>query len=261
MKKSKSILKVFLYIGIYFASQMAVGFIFSFINSANGVSPEHLESMLDKQAFLVNILGATLYLAIMYSLKEIKGIRREEDPINNKDLWISSLLVAFSYSLLFLIIISDKYFSNDAIIDQSIVYYNDLAPGLGYVLMVISVIIMAPWVEEFLTRRVFIGVLKEDFSRPVTILISGVLFGLAHIHAGGWILALGGIFMGIIFAFVYLGSGNNFKLSVTCHGLANCADLIYLRLPKNFMVLIEMILIVIIVIEGFYIYRNYYSKA
>lgn len=261
MKKSKSILKLFLYIVIYLVSQMAVGLIFSFYNSSKGVTPEGLAAMLDKQAFLVNILGAILFLAIMYSLKEIKAIRRAENPIDNKDLWLSSLLVAFSYSLLFLILTADKYFSNDVMIDQSITYYNDFVPGLGKVMMVISVIIMTPWVEEFLCRRAFIGVLRKDYPRPVTILISGVLFGLAHIHAGGWTLALGGILMGTIFAFVYVGSGYNFKLSVVCHGLANCADLIYPVLPKNLLGLIGIILVAVIVVGCVYIYRSYYSKS
>lgn len=261
MNKIKAILRVLLYIVIYFACQIAAGSIFTLINSAKGVGKADLAAMMDDQAFLVNIMGALVFLAIMYSVKRVKDIRRAEDPIDKGNLWLASILMSFSYSLLFAMMTADIYFDNQAMIDQSIAYYNGFAPGLGQALRIISVIIMAPWVEEFLNRRVLIGELREEFCRPVTILVSGALFGLGHINAGGWTLALGGVLMGVIFAFIYVAAGYNFKLAVICHGLANCVDWVYDILPQEFMLPIEIILVTIIVIGGYYIYRNYYSKS
>ena len=104
-------------------------------------------------------------------------------------------------------------------------------PFLGLVLMVINLLVLAPVAEEMLCRGIMISGLKEKFSEKTAIIVSSVIFGAMHIMAGGPVLAIGSVIMGLLFGLTYKKTGS-LVAAIVVHAAANLPDFILMVLPE-----------------------------
>lgn len=90
---------------------------------------------------------------------------------------------------------------------------------------ILSILIIAPIVEEFAFRGIIMTKLKKEYSSIVAIMISAILFGLIHIMTGSILIVLFAIIGGIIFALSYEKTGTLF-VPIIVHIVGNICDMI-----------------------------------
>lgn len=79
---------------------------------------------------------------------------------------------------------------------------------------VVLVCIIAPIIEEFIFRHILQGVILSKLSPVYAIIITGLLFGLAHGPTAAWL-----IIPGIIFGLIYWLDG--IKPAILAHSMFN----------------------------------------
>jgi membrane protease YdiL (CAAX protease family) len=235
MNKVKAVFFCFIFAAIYIAMQLLSGNLLAMFFLSRGTQTADLERMVNNNAYLVQIIAVCFFAIVVLAYRRIgkNKIWKVERPGKNVKIMIFSIVLTLAFSLLWCILTANENFNNAALIEQSLNYYSRISPFLGYSFMILSVIIIAPFGEELLCRRMMIGRLQKEFSMPVSILISALIFGIIHIQAGGILLGSGTFLMGIILGFIYVSSGSNFSLAVGAHAIANCADFIFAFLPQS----------------------------
>ncbi|MBR5227469.1 MAG: CPBP family intramembrane metalloprotease [Clostridia bacterium] len=260
----KNILKCAGWSILYFVIIFIVQFGFMMVGISNGIENEE---MLNQFAINNNLLltifsniVAIIIFGIIWNVKINKKQESKEEHVQNtKKNYIFLILIAFLYSLLFLMITYNIYFSgiNDTITSMN--YFNSKNQFLGFVLYTISILIVAPISEELLCRGIMFGELNKKFSENQAIIISAVVFGVMHLMAGGVVLAIGAIIMGIILGFAYKTT-KSLPRTMFVHGVANFADIIMLFLGKisstNLIVFTIIIAIALLSIILLYYNRN-----
>ena len=104
-------------------------------------------------------------------------------------------------------------------------YYSGIAPGLGFFLMLLNLLVAAPVVEEIVMRGVVYTRIENAVGSKSAIIISSLLFGLMHVSAGGLILAIGAVLMGLVFALIFAKT-NSLWVCIVAHSFANIPDLL-----------------------------------
>jgi len=90
---------------------------------------------------------------------------------------------------------------------------------------IIEVIIIAPFVEEFIFRGVIARGLNNKYSYGFAIIVSSIMFGLVHLNFWQFTSAF---FAGLIITWLYLYS-KSLLLVIFAHGLFNGVDLLFSR--------------------------------
>lgn len=258
MKRVKSIVLCIGFIILYIGLQILSGGIIGFIHLWLGTERAMINDVLIKQAFIVQILAVALFIIAVngYQRNENNKLWDEKKRTSSPKLWIASIMLALSYSIIWSILTRNYQFENTELIKSSIEYYSGISPILGYGFMVISVFVMAPIGEELLFRRVLINVLRKNYSTYSTIIISSLFFGAIHLMAGGVTLAMGALIMGLILGYIYICTGGSFIIVVISHALANCADFILMVLPDSVYIAFMIGLLIICGICIKYIHRK-----
>lgn len=230
----KSILKCIGWSILYFVITFVVQFGFMMVGIANGIENEQmLNQFAINNNLLVTIFSniiTIIIFGIVYNVKKKKG--NQVNHINNtKKSYVILTLIAFLYSMLFLIITYKASFmvTNDMMISMN--YFNNKNQFLGFVLYASSILLIAPITEELLCRGIMINELNKKFAKNKSIIISAVVFGFMHLLAGGVILFIGATIMGIILGIVY-NVTKSLRSTILVHSVANFSDILFLFICK-----------------------------
>lgn len=258
MRKFKSMAFCIAFTMLYLGFQVMSGVIIGFINLFLGADKSTIQNTVNNETFLVHILAVSFFIAVVKIYRKIakKKIWDIEKGKNSPKLWIASIILALSYSVIWSIITVNCEFGSMELIKKGIAYYSGISPAIGYTIMIISVFILAPIGEELLYRRIMICELRRNFTTCISIVISSLIFGIMHIIAGGIILATGAFVMGLILGYIYVSTGGNFSIVVAAHMLGNCADYILMVTPRNMYVPLTIALLIVGIICIKCIYCN-----
>ena len=168
-------------------------------------------------------VGVIFYLFFKRRGKSVK-IEWKLLPFTSKALVIS-VIAAVAYSVIFSLLAN--YISPEGAnpIFRSANYYSGIAPGLGFFLMLLNLLVAAPVVEEIVMRGVVYTRIENAVGSKSAIIISSLLFGLMHVSAGGLILAIGAALMGLVFALIFAKT-NSLWVCIVAHSFANIPDLV-----------------------------------
>ena len=168
-------------------------------------------------------VGVIFYLFFKRRGKSVK-IEWKLLPFTSKALVIS-VIAAVAYSVIFSLLAN--YISPEGAnpIFRSANYYSGIAPGLGFFLMLLNLLVAAPVVEEIVMRGVVYTRIENAVGSKSAIIISSLLFGLMHVSAGGLILAIGAALMGLVFALIFAKT-NSLWVCIVAHSFANIPDLL-----------------------------------
>ena len=106
---------------------------------------------------------------------------------------------------------------------------SDTISGGNVFVTLLMVGVLAPVVEEFIFRKVLIDGVRR-FGESIAILLSGLVFGLAHGNFGQCFYAVG---LGLVFAYIYCKSGKLY-LTIIPHVVINSMSVIltYKVMPR-----------------------------
>lgn len=139
-------------------------------------------------------------------------------------------VIAFSYSMSAFLFVYNVQFGNAEQMTQSVAHFNETAPFLGEILKVLALLVVAPITEEIIFRGLILTRLQRNFSEMTAVIMSGVLFGLIHIMAGGPLLVLIATLMGIILGFIAVKT-KSLLPAILAHIAANLTDFILSAMP------------------------------
>ncbi|MCM1023302.1 MAG: CPBP family intramembrane metalloprotease [Prevotella sp.] len=212
-----------------------------------------------------NILGITVISGILTILvfflifklrkADIKKEWKLQKP--NSALLILSVIAAFSWSFLFCLLTYENSFENSLMIRGSAEYYSGIFPGLGIIMTVINLIIIAPISEETALRGV-VYTRAEKTSPVAAIAVSSLLFGVMHLMAGGVLLVLGGFITGAVLSVIFYKT-NSLPACCIAHACANLPDFIFYAHPQitgGLMIFLEIISCAVFVLSTVLLLRK-----
>lgn len=188
----KTILWTLLYLGIYFAVSFAV-----IVSTAFYASLTDNMDLITNRFFDINLLITSILSTICFMLIFKKRIISKMKRINSKNDLKNCFLISLCTGIgLFGLV-------NYAIeISKNPINGVEILTKLSStnIIMVITVVIFAPLLEEILFRGLIFGKAKEHLSLRTAIIIQAVAFSLVH---GNVIQGIYAFFLGIIFALIY----------------------------------------------------------
>jgi membrane protease YdiL (CAAX protease family) len=98
-----------------------------------------------------------------------------------------------------------------------------------YVIGFISIVILAPIMEEVLMRGIIFNKLKTQYSLWLSLLLTNILFMLMHVHPGLYLMTF---LLGVMMTLVYI-RWNNLAYPILFHMFLNLQPFIYLFLTKK----------------------------
>lgn len=202
-----------LYLAITVITQIAISLIAGQVNN----------NLLGMTIISGVITGIVLYLVFKLRKKNVK----QEWSMNRfafTDL-VKACLLAFSFSSAFSILTSDMDIENSKLMAASAQYYSSLIPGLGMVLMILNLLIIAPAVEEIALRGIVYTRIAKTAKPVVALIVSAVLFGLMHFMAGGIVLVIGATITGLILGFL-MYRYKSLWICIIAHSCANIPNFI-----------------------------------
>lgn len=172
-------------------------------------------------AVLVSLVAMIIVTPVLYSayrkdklkLKEFFADRKKAGPL----VWLFTAIVSFGLAMgLNLLIAAIK-------LQQAFPEYSKAAEQMYTehgVIVLLATLVMAPVMEELIFRGLCFGRIRQFTGRGMTILLTGLLFGLYHMNLVQFIYAT---VMGIFFALLY-ERYRDIRLTMAAHFAANlCA--------------------------------------
>ena len=218
-----------LYACLMMVFQMLYTFVIMGISDIGGTRKEtNFESFANNNLLMTVLLtivsvGVIFYVTFKRRGKSIK-IEWKLLPFTSKALFIS-VTAAVAYSMIYSLLAN--YISPEGAnpIFRSANYYSGIAPGLGVFLILLNLLVAAPVVEEIVMRGIVYTRIENAVGSKSAIIISSLLFGLMHISAGGLILVIGAVLMGLVFALIFEKT-NSLWVCIVAHSFANIPDLL-----------------------------------
>lgn len=230
----KNILKSLLCLVVYFILQFAVQMLFMGIGAASGIRDQNGLIDFSMNHLLLITLAANVAALAVFSLfykarrKKIKEAW-SMTPVGAGE-YVYPAFAAFMLSFAWAYATYDFTFANAVQIQQSVDFYSGIVPGLGMAMMLLTLLFAQPVMEEVLCRGMMLNQLSKSFPDWAAVVISAVIFGLAHLMAGGIVLALGAALMGILFGIVFVKT-RSLYVAAAAHAFANLPDFIMAFLP------------------------------
>lgn len=220
--KVKSVFKALVELMIYFITMSFVSAIIYNINYKG----ESLIKKIDKQSQMsdilannivpITIISSFVTLIIFYLLFKLKNqdlIKRcKFNKLNSKQLkniFLMALLISFAN--MFLTMILSPYFLEYKEVSNMI--SNQLKAKFG----ILTLIVLVPIFEEILFRGIIFNTLKKEFKLIPSILISSLIFSIAHANM---LQAIYTFILGILLASVY-NKTNSIKAPIIIHLMYN----------------------------------------
>lgn len=230
----KNILKAIGYLLFYVVFQIVMISIIVAMLGSSGSGMEEIEKIVNQNmlglTILTNIL-TIIVLLIFFKLRKKKlttEINARHIRIKN---YILPSVIAFSYSMIFAFITYRLSFDNAENIKLSVEYYQNLFPYLGITMQIIALLIVSPITEEIVCRGLILTTLQKQYNDMFSVLFSGFLFGILHLIAGGMVLVLGSMVMGMIFGLIFVKT-KSLLPAIVAHTIANIPDFIMELLPE-----------------------------
>lgn len=228
-----------------FQSLSSVGFMG--IAAAQGCRDEQqIVDFASKNLLGVTIISGILIVLVFFLIFKIRksNIKKEwKLRKTNQTYLLLSISVSFSYSLLFSLLTYNVSIENSLMIHNSAEYYSNIFSGLGIIMMIINLIVIAPISEEIALRGI-VYTRVETTANPITaMIVSSIIFGFMHLMAGGIILVAGSFIMGAMLGLVFYKT-NSLYACFIAHAVANLPDFIFYgnpQLSSSLMVLLEIV--------------------
>lgn len=118
--------------------------------------------------------------------------------------------------------------------------------GNSMLAFVLAIFIIAPIVEEMTFRGLIMTKLRKEFSAPISILISALLFGIIHFMAGGLVTVIHAFLGGLIFALSYEKT-KSILPTIVAHFFANVGGVL-MSVIDDWSVTVQCVLAVIFLI-------------
>ena len=135
-------------------------------------------------------------------------------------------MLTFSLSSVFSLLTLNVDIENSRLIAASAQYYSSKVPFMGTILMILNLLVIAPFAEELALRGIVYTRIEKELKPIVAIIVSAVLFGLMHFMAGGIILVAGATIMGLAFGLL-MYKYKSLQICIIAHICANLPDFIY----------------------------------
>lgn len=231
----KNILRSLLCLVVYFILQFVVQIIFMGIGAASDIQDQNGLIDFSMNHLLLITLTANVAALTVFSLfykARRKTIKEEWNmtPVGAGE-YVYPVFAAFLLSLAWAYATYDLSFANAEQIQQSVDFYSGIVPGLGMAMMMLTLLLAQPVMEEVLCRGMILNQLSKSFPDWAAVVISAVIFGLAHLMAGGIVLSLGAALMGVLFGIVFVKTRSLYVAAVA-HAFANLPDFIMSFLPE-----------------------------
>lgn len=115
-------------------------------------------------------------------------------------------------------------------ISKSVNFYSNICPFLGFAMMALNLLIIAPCTEEIALRGIVYTRIEKTTNPIIAIIISSVLFGIMHFNAGGVTLAIGTMLMATVFGYIFY-KFNSLWVCIIAHAATNLPDFILYNKP------------------------------
>lgn len=231
----KNLGKSLLCLIVYFILQFAVQMIFMMIGALSGIQDQNgLIDFSMNHLLLITLVSNVVTLGLFAIVNKIRKKSAKEawsmTPVGAK-WYIYPALAAFLLSFAWALATYDLSFANAEQIENSVSFYSNLLPGLGGAMMAFTLLFAQPVMEEVLCRGIMLNLLKDSFPDWAAVLMSAVIFGFAHLMAGGEVLAFGAALMGACFGLVFVRTGSLYP-AIVAHAFANLPDFVMALLPE-----------------------------
>lgn len=231
----KNVVKSLGVLAAYFVVQIIVQMVFMAAGIAYGIRSENglLEFSMD-HLFLMTILSniIMLILLVLFARLRKKSVRVEWGLKQVRaGMYIQSAAAAFMLSFAWTLISYDLSFSNAQQMERSAAFYSEIFPGLGGVMMALTLLFAQPIVEEVMCRSIILNGLKSSMPIWTAVITSSMLFGAVHLLAGGIWLAAGAAVMGLCFGIIFV-KAESLYAAVVAHIFANLPDFFMPYLPE-----------------------------
>lgn len=251
----KNFIKSVAYLGIYFIIQLVIQMAFMLYASLSGINTEAalMEFSMDN-LFLMTIIANIISVIIFALLIKVqkKSIIKEWHLVSaSTGIYIYSVIPAFLFSFAWAFFTYGISFSNAIQINRSAAFYSGILPGLGKVLMAVTLLLVQPVIEEVLCRGIILTRLENSMPDWAAVLTSSLLFGIIHLMAGGLLLTAGATLMGIFFGIIFIKT-KSLYVTIAAHAFANLPDFIIPYLPELNLItrIILAIIFILISIAG-----------
>ena len=219
-----------LYMVFTIVIQVALSFLIIQIAAGIGITGQaEIEDFANKNILGMTIVSGILTVLFLYLIFKLpKKDIRNEWKLNSfafRDI-LKSCVLTFSLSSVFSLLTLNADIENSRLIASSAEYYSSMVPFLGTVLMILNLLVIAPFAEELALRGIVYTRIEKELKPIVAIIVSAVLFGLMHFMAGGIILVAGATIMGLAFGLL-MYKYKSLWLCIIAHMCANLPDFIY----------------------------------
>ena len=218
-------------LALFILPQVVAGVLLGFLNL---VSPEIFDRVLSGDEIGLNfaLYGTTelITIGLLTALLKWRGTSWRQLGVKRSGLnklWI--ILPAFIAYLLLtgvILAVAGALVGEQSLEADQQLGFEGASAAWEIILAFVSLVLVAPIVEEILFRGYLFGGLRSRWSFRVSALISAVLFGLAH---GQLNVGLDTFALGLFLAYVYEKSGNVW-VAVALHGLKNLLAFTFLFL-------------------------------
>lgn len=201
-----------------------------------GAAPGILLGLLAEAAYPIAMLGALVFLFRKKNIKLSPMLRRRSRELREVSLVVP--LILFSVSSMWLIVFGLDLISEGA--GQAYeVFMDRMAPPLippdavpavyHYLVLLVTIAILVPVVEELIFRAVLIERLGRRFGFKLAVILSAVLFGIVHPSD-----VLGATVFGIVTGLLYLKTLSLF-LPILIHMINNGLMVFMIALDEQFL--------------------------
>lgn len=229
----KQILKCIGWVALNFGIQLIVQIVLAIPAAASGMNDAELNNYIMDNILLMTLISNIVFVGIILLVALIKKENLiAKWRINKPALKAMAmpLISALLFSTGFAFATYNTTDGNSVAIQNSADYFSEKMPFLGLILMVVNLLVLAPISEEMLCRGIMINGLNKRFSLKIAVIASSLIFGAMHIMAGGPILVVGCVVMGLIFGITYVKTGS-LTAAVAVHSAANIPDFIFMAFP------------------------------
>lgn len=199
-----ALLKSLAYILVWFAVQYIAVFVaeFAILLTHRGISGDEAYNILISHSVLLTLLSnvATVLIIVLFYKIRNKQIVEKMNLYNTpKNVLISSLLLGLATQVVIIILLSYLPIPNSWIEDHND-NYAEIAQTTFSFVTILTVVIVAPIVEEIIFRGLVLNRLCRVMPKWPAIIISALAFGAVHGELFAFVYASAiGILMGFIF--------------------------------------------------------------
>ena len=223
----RSIMKATGYMLIYIAIQMAVMSIAAM--ACHGIYDAFIaDNMLGLTALSNALALSTAAIAARLRGRKLSHIIRFKRV--KARTYVMPCVAAFAYSIAISMLTYGIVFENSSQIQLSVRHYSSISPNRGIIMQVLALIVIAPIAEEVLCRGLMLTALQADYGNIASAVLSGLMFGIMQLMAGGGALAAVSAGMSMMLAAAVISTGSLLP-AIAAHMLANLPDLILPLMP------------------------------